>query len=132
MLLEIFFVIFFFFTCEQIFAGFHFTGRSKLIAIFLVLIGFFNLYKSIIFLFHIFLSDSLLHTFILLVISFAVITIVNAILEAKAKIKIHQAGKGKFDAPVFADIHLHYRNVMITVTALLGVLVNFALLLIFH
>ena len=132
MLLEIFFIVFFFFTCEQIHAGFHFNGRSTLVPIILVLFGFFNLYKSILFLYYVFTADSVLHAAILLLISIVVTTVINTLFANKAKKQFQQAGGINLNAPVFADIHFRKRDIMITVTALWGVLVNTVLLLVFR
>lgn len=122
MILKIIYVLFFFFTHKQIYAGQHFTGSKQNVGSFLFIVGFINLIIEISFLIYNAINSHFIDSLILFVISIVCLFIFNAFTS---KIGMKQALKYcNSDDPMFGGVYNHRCNVVSTIFALIGTIFN--------
>lgn len=128
MFFDVLFVLFFFFTHKQIYAGQHFTGSSKVSELVLKIMGKVNFLLSIAYIIYSAIKLSFLRSVILLLISYVVINIINRLI---CKIIIYYTKKEcNINEPMFLSIYNYRCDIVTTITAITGIAINIAIAII--
>ncbi len=128
MLYDILFVIFFFFTCKQLYAGTHFTGSSSCAAIILRIISIFNLLLEFAFLIWFSVKGYLSHAIILLLAGIIFTLVINRII---ARSVLKKMDTNDIDQPYFMLSYSRQCDVVSVMCAWIGFVVNTAIIVVF-
>lgn len=131
MIINILFIIFFFFTHKQLYSGSHFTGGSNAAGDFVRLVSLINLITLVSLLVYLIIKNSFIYTVILFIVSLIFTTLLNSILS---KIAMRQTQNelilSKLD-PLFPTMYNYKCDVLATTTALIGIVVNIIIDIVF-
>ena len=114
----ILYVVFFYFTHKQVYAGTHFTGSSHGVAIFLQVLSLVNVLIEFIYIIRYAVTESVFHAIMLLIVALAVVNVVNTI---NSKVVLSKISKDMdINNPFFFGVYNRTLDVSTTKHALLG------------
>mgnify|MGYP004643289979 CR=1 FL=1 len=127
MLFDILFILFFFFTHKQMYAGRHFTGDKVIVGRVLYGISWINIILMFTFLIYMSCSDSILHAIVLFFAALILSSFILNGITTKIGYAIANAGNGYNTVASY-----NYQcDVVSTVTAYIGVIANLFIIITF-
>lgn len=130
MLFDVLFVIFFYFTHKQIYAGTHFTGASKGAAMIVLIFGGVNTLLQYAYLIFFAIKDSFLHALILVIIAIVFTTIFCRIADKITLKKLIRQSFNIYDQ-YFEATYNRKCDIVTTVTAEIGIIINTIIIILF-
>lgn len=122
MIFYILFILFFFFTHKQTYAGRHFTGASEQIGCFITLFGLAGFVFELYVLINIAIRESVIEAIMLFVLSIVAVFILNSITSKFAMKKT--LSEMDFSSDMMFGYYNYRCDVIATILALIGVVYN--------
>lgn len=125
MLLYILYIVFFYFTHNQLYASSHFTGSSQHLPIVLKIVALINIILEIAFIIRLAIQSSLFEATVLFISSLAILNVVKRII---CKVVLNNISKDFADnsdnGAMLWNLYNHHLNITTTIQALVGLLIN--------
>lgn len=127
--LGLLFILFFFFTHKQMYAGRQFTGSSKVLKIVIKIIGRLNFLLAIAYIVYSAIKVSFLYSASLLIIAYVFLYITNRLI---CKIVLNRMRKN-YDSgeTMLFSIYNRTCDIVTTITAIIGIVINLIIIIVF-